>query len=268
MTASPAPRPPPHPDRRRRAGRPQPDRGAAGAGPAQAGARGLRAGQHRPLLRGRLCGAQARLFRRGRAGGRVPEFPERPAHQSAAGRRPDRVRRHRRHRRARADAGRQAGHAGVRLRPQADLRQRDRAARGLRQRQDQVAERPGRQARGRDPAAVQHPADGAVPDAEGRRGRQGGHPPAGRPGHHAGRAQDRLGLGQHGHHVDDGAGPPGRLGRADLRRHHRGLVERVHGRRRARHRRADAGRHHPETPRNGASLRRRAGQGAGFHQRP
>ena len=75
------------------------------------------------------------------------------------------------------------------------------------------------------PTAVQHLADGAVPDAEGRRGRQGRHPSAGRPGHDAGRAQNRFGVGQHGHHVHDGTGTPGRLGRADIRRHHRKFME-------------------------------------------
>ncbi|KAG1365871.1 hypothetical protein G6F59_018866 [Rhizopus arrhizus] len=41
----------------------------------------------------------------------------------------------------------------------------------------------------------------------------------------------------------------------------------MHGRRRPRHRGADAGRHHPETPRSGAGLCDRDGQGAGLHHR-
>ena len=141
-----------------------------------AGARGLRQGSIDPFFAAGYVALKRGYF--GEAGLEVEYLNSQSGPRTnqllAAGRSCSR-----RHRRARADAGRQAGHAGVRLRPQADLRQRDRAARGLRQRQDQVAERPGRQARGRDPAAVQHLADGAVPDAEGRRGRQGGHPPLG-----------------------------------------------------------------------------------------
>ena len=81
--------------------------------------------------------------------------------------------------------------------------------------------------------------------------------------HHAG--QDRLGLGQHGHHVDDGAGPPGGWGvpifdattEASWNEFMGGDVPALTL--------ADT---IQKRPGNGASLRRRAGQGAGFHQRP